>query len=359
MIRKSNNSNNLNRNIMRKLARKGRMFALFLVFLGTAAIISGCSTQQNSSTDQEVVSEEVVKDNVLEENVGSEVIYPVTVEHTLGTTVINEEVQRIAVFDLGILDAIHTLGLSDKVIGIPKQTSLPEYLEEYNKDEISNLGGLKELDMEAIYAAQPDLIIIGGRQADYYDQLSEIAPVIGVGIDWEQSYMASMESNLKLIGDIFGVQEKIDSYLLELNNRIDTIRETVQKDSLTALVTMVSDRSIKALGNSARCGIISNEMGFDNLGAELESSTHGDSISYEYIVEKDADYIFVLDRNAAVGATEAPAVKEIVENELVMNTQAYQNDRIIYLSPEPWYLIEGGLQSTSWMINEIEQAIQK
>lgn len=341
------NLNKSNRNIMRKIARKSSMFALCLVFLGAAVIMSGCSTKSNSS-DKEVVSEEVVEGT-----------FPITIEHTLGTTIIKEEVQRIAVFDLGILDALHTLGLSDKVIGIPKQTSLPDYLEEYNKDEIINLGGLKELDMEAIYSADPDLIIIGGRQADYYDQLSEIAPVIGVGIDWETSYMTSMESNLQFIGEIFGVQEQIDNYILELNNRITTVRELVQKDSLTALVTMVSDRSMKALGNYARCGIISNEMGFDNLGAELESSTHGDSISYEFIIEKNADYLFVLDRNAAVGATDAPAVKEIVENELVMNTEAYQNDRIIYLSPEPWYLIEGGLQSTSWMIDEIEQAIQK
>ena len=91
-------------------ARKGSMFALCLVFLGAAAVMSGCSTQ----------TKEVVSDNVEVDKDGSNIAYPITIEHSLGTTVINEEVQRIAVFDLGILDALHTLGLSDRIVGIPK-----------------------------------------------------------------------------------------------------------------------------------------------------------------------------------------------------------------------------------------------
>jgi iron complex transport system substrate-binding protein len=51
------------------------------------------------------------------------------------------------------------------------------------------------------------------------------------------------------------------------------------------------------------------------------------NVSFEYIVEKDPDYLFVVDRNAVVGGD--AAAKETIENELVQRTKAYQNGKII------------------------------
>ena len=86
----------------------------------------------------------------------------------------------------------------------------------------------------------------------------------------------------------------------------------------------------------------------------IEASTHGQSITYEYILDTNPDVMFVVDRNAAVG-NEASA-KDSLENELVQKTNAYQNDNIIYLDPDYWYLSGGGLQSVSEMVNAIESA---
>ena len=53
-----------------------------------------------------------------------------------------------------------------------------DYLQSYVTDEnITNLGTIKEADMEAVMECEPDIIFIGGRLSASYDALNEIAPV--------------------------------------------------------------------------------------------------------------------------------------------------------------------------------------
>jgi iron complex transport system substrate-binding protein len=75
----------------------------------------------------------------------------------------------------------------------------------------------------------------------------------------------------------------------------------------------------------------------------------------QYIVEKDPDYLFVIDRGAVVGGESS--AKELIENDLVKNTKAYKNDQIVYLSPDYWYLSGGGLTSVAEMVKEVEGSI--
>ena len=262
--------------------------------------------------------------------------------------------ERVVVTDYGVLDILEELGLADAVVGLPKDSTLPEYLAKFESDDYKNVGSLKEYDFEAINALEPELIIIGGRGAESYDQLSKIAPTIIIRNDWTQEYMDFFPENLRTVASIFEAEDLADSYLADFEERINAINEIVTADESTALVTLLSSRTLKGLGPDARCSIISNEMGFDNLAIGLDESTHGDGISFEYILDLDPDYLFVLDRNAAIGETDFGTAEEIVENELIQNTSAYQNGNIVYLSPVEWYLVEGGLTSTGNMIAEIE-----
>ncbi len=88
----------------------------------------------------------------------------------------------------------------------------------------------------------------------------------------------------------------------------------------------------------------------------IEASTHGQSISFEYIVEKDPDFLFVIDRTAVVGGESS--AKEVIENDLVKNTKAYKEGNIVYLDPNYWYLSGGGLVSVSEMILEVGAAVE-
>src|SRR5690606_6000288 len=101
-------------------------------------------------------------------------------------------------------------------------------------------------------------------------------------------------------------------------------------------------------------GVIHDVFGFKAVDEKIEDSTHGQNITFEYILEKNPDILFVVDRDAAF--SEDATVKDYVENELVKKTNAYKNGKIIYLDAGYWYLSGGGLQSMKKMIESVEEA---
>src|SRR5699024_4831591 len=97
--------------------------------------------------------------------------------------------------------------------------------------------------------------------------------------------------------------------------------------------------------------LIYNELGFKPVDESIEVSTHGQQISFEYIVDKNPVYIFVIDRGAALG-NEGTA-QSILDNDLIKSTDAYKNGRILYMDSQSWYTIAGGFSSTETMLNDI------
>ncbi|MDA3730354.1 ABC transporter substrate-binding protein [Niameybacter massiliensis] len=275
-----------------------------------------------------------------------------TVTHTLGETPVAKNPKKVVVFELGILDALQELGLEEVVAAVPTD-SLTSYLEGFNTEDIVNVGSVKEPDMEKIYGVQPDLIIIGGRQASLYEKLSEIAPTISMAIDNTQ-YINSFRDNMTLIGELFGVEKEVETRLQAIEEKMAIVAEKVKAEDANALITLVNDGSVNAYGNNSRFSFI-NDLGFGNVDTTLEDATHGQTISFEYILEKNPEFLFVLDRGAIMG--DATPAKEIIENELVKKTQAYEKGQIVYLSPEPWYLSGGGFTSTQLMLEDIATAI--
>ncbi len=123
----------------------------------------------------------------------------------------------------------------------------------------------------------------------------------------------------------------------------------------TAIVGLCTSGSFNVLGSDGRCSIISVEIGFENLGDGDVTSTHGNESSFELIVELNPDYMFVLDRDAAIGTDGAQPAQEIVENELVMDTDVYKNGNIVYLAnPAVWYTAEGGITALDIMLQDLE-----
>ena len=264
--------------------------------------------------------------------------------------------QRIATLDMACLDILDALGVGDRVVGTAS-TSL-EYLQDYINDDIANLGTIKEADLEAVMACEPDVIFIGGRLASSYDALSEIAPVVYLSTDTEIGVVESVRQNAVTIASMFGLEEEVDALMADFDSRIAALSEFA--DGKTAIVGMCTSGSFNVLGNDGRCSIIGREIGFENIGvdADLETSTHGNEASFEFIVDKAPDYIFVMDRDAAIATEGAKLAQEIMENELVMGTDAYKNGHIVYLAhPAVWYTAEGGITALDVMLSDLESEL--
>ena len=263
--------------------------------------------------------------------------------------------ERIAVLDMASLDILDNLGMGDRVVG-SASTSL-EYLTDYvDNEEVANLGTIKEADLEAVMECDPDVIFIGGRLASSYDALSEIAPVVFLSTDSELGIVKSVTKNAETIASMFGLEDEVSKKTEGFDERIKALKKTAE--GKTALVGMTTSGSFNLMGNDGRCSIVGREVGFENLTAAESTSTHGNEASFETVVEKNPDYIFVMDRDSAIGEDGAQTAKEIVENELVMGTDAYKNGRIIYLEhPAVWYTAEGGITALNIMLSDLENAL--
>jgi len=289
---------------------------------------------------------------------GEEPTETVTVEHELGTTEVPKNPENVVVFDFGILDTLDQLGIP--VSGVVQSSTIPSYLEEeYSSDEYTNIGALKEPDFEAIANEDPDLIIISGRQSSVYDQLSEIAPTIHLATD-NQNYMESFKENMNVIGQIFDKQDEIDQALTAIDEQIAEVQDKAESLGLNAMILLANGDSISAYGQGSRFGIIHDVLGVPATDQNIDSATHGMSVSFEYVMQNNPDILYVIDRAAVISSGESQSTaQQLIENELVEGTNAAQNDNIFYLDPSTWYLSGGGLQSVSQMVSSINDSLDQ
>ncbi|MCG3419295.1 siderophore ABC transporter substrate-binding protein [Oceanobacillus jordanicus] len=283
---------------------------------------------------------------------GEEATEKITISHEYGDTEVVKNPEKVVVFDFGILDTLDKLDVD--VAGVA-QGNIPSYLEKYNGDEYENIGSLKEPDFEKISEINPDVILISGRQAAVYDQLEEIAPTIYLGVD-TTNYMESFKENMNKVGELFDKQEQVEEELAAIDESIAGINEKASASDEKALIILANDDKISAYGQNSRFGIIHDVFGVPAVDESIEASTHGQNVSFEYVVEQDPDLLYVVDRGAAIGGDSA--AKQLVENDLVKGTTAYEKDNIVYLDPDYWYLSGGGLVSVSEMVKQIESSIE-
>lgn len=281
----------------------------------------------------------------------------ISIVHDLGETEVPRNPERVVTLSYSTLDILDEMELEERIIGTAKE-NLPSYLQEYNNEGVTSVGTLKEFNLETINELKPDLIIIEGRQTDSYEDLMAIAPTIQLGTD-TSDYFGSLERNLTALGKIFDKADMAENQLTQLNKRIEAVSEKVKAEELNALALMVSDGSMSVYGNGSRFATIYDDFGFMASDTEIQVSNHGQNISYEYLLAKNPNYLFVIDKSSATGNSEEPtAAKEILDNELVKATDTYINDNIVYLNGPAWYVGGAGLQAADLMIRDLEEAVK-
>jgi iron complex transport system substrate-binding protein len=313
-----------------------KKISLLVLILSMLFALAACGTEEKTETTSAAGKGEAKE---------------MTIKHQYGEAVVKKSPEKVVVFDFGMLDTLDELGV--EVAGVP-QAIVPDYLEKYAGKEYTNVGSLKEPDFEAIHEMKPDVIFISGRQAELYDQFAEIAPTVFVGMDYAD-YMGSFEKNMKLVGKIFEKEDVVADKLKEINTSIEEINKEATSSDKKALLVLANEGKVSAYGAGSRYGFLHDVFGFKAADEKIEVSQHGQSITFEYILEKNPDILFVIDRTAAVGGE--VGAKETIENELVKKTNAFKEGKVVYLDGVNWYLSGGGLQSLKSMIEEVKSAL--
>ncbi|PIO96194.1 siderophore ABC transporter substrate-binding protein [Pleomorphomonas carboxyditropha] len=276
-----------------------------------------------------------------------------TVTDAQGTRDLPDRPKTVVVFDLAALDTLDALGVEVK--GVPDWAMAGD-LAKYRDAAYAKVGSLFEPDFEAVAALEPDLIVVGGRSQKHFAALSDIAPVLDLTPD-NNDFRGSVKRNAEAIGTLFGKEAEVAGRLQKLDATTARLRE-MTADKGTGLVVLTTGGKISAYGPGSRFSEVHDLYGLAAADPTIEATTHGQVISWEYILKVNPDWLIVIDRDAAIGKAETPA-RALLDNELVNRTRAATAGHIIYLDPVGMYLTSSGLRAEQAIADSFVAAFER
>ena len=262
---------------------------------------------------------------------------------------------RVVLTSHAAADTLDELDLEDRVVGLPKTGVFPAALDAYAGDEFTDVGSLKEPKMDVIAELGPDLILFGGRTRAMEPEFAKVSEQVLAGDPDTSDTVASNRAKVEEIAALFGAQDKATEQLAEIDEKVAATRGKAENAG-TALVLMTSGGKVTAYGPGTRFDIIFNELGMKSAGDVEAEGSHGAPLSWEQIAELDPDHVFVIDRDAAIGA-EGEAATALLDNPVFNRTSAAREDNVHLLDGQNWYLVGGGLGVLDSMIDEIDSAV--
>lgn len=274
--------------------------------------------------------------------------WPRTITHAMGETELKAQPRRVVVLDVGELDNVVSLGIEP--VGLAPTEGSPE-LPSYLKDDAGspkNVGTINNLNLEAIAALEPDLILGSQlRAADKYDELSQIAPTVfslRPGFTWKENYLL----NAAALDRTAEAKQKLAAY----EKKAKALGEQLGADKPTvSMVRYLPDGVIRLYANASFIGTILKDAGIprpknqdiDDLAAE---------ISAENIDQADADYIFT----GVYGDPKATDKSKAQGNPLWKNLGAVKAGHAFDVPDETWYL-GLGVTAAEEVLADLEQRL--
>lgn len=251
----------------------GIIFSLVLL-MGVLAGCAGGGTEQTPSASSSSKGE-----------------WPRTITDGAGHQVtIKEQPKRIAVLHPLFLDYFFALDVPPIASG-SAESALKEYatLQPYvGKAEIIDLGSGKDLNLEAIIAAKPDLIVsFKGHGDAQYDDLSKIAPFIQI------DYSDKWENATMLCAQAIGKEQLGEQLVKDTKEKIAKTKEQLGdlKTKTFALLRVSSKNGFTAQGTKNT--VYYNETEGFGLKKPDQYPEEGGELSLEALAEMNPDYIII------------------------------------------------------------------
>lgn len=258
----------------------------------------------------------------------------VTVKDNTGSVNVPFQPKTVLVLDLSALDIIQALGA--QVQGIPNQ-KLPPLLARYaDSAKYPQIGSLFEPDYEKIKALKPDLIIAGNRSLPKIEELRKFAPVLDITLD-NQQQLDHVYRNIRAIAAVYGLKEKGEAEIQSVQKAVADLHTKAAKQG-PGLFLMTNGGKLSVYGPGSRFDMLYTVFGMKPLPQKIDVSKHGQAVSFEYLLKANPEWLFVLDRDAAIGR-EGAAAQQLLDNKLVQATKAWRSKQVVYVNAANWYLL--------------------
>lgn len=211
-------------------------------------------------------------------------------------------------------------------------------------EDAVNLGMTKELSLEKLFAADPDLVLASSNTKGNVEWL-ETLEAAGITVAYfEVNDFEDYLNMLKICTDITGradlyeknglaIQQQIEHVISQSKKRIEERGEAPKVLSLRASSTYIRAKNSK---NNV-LGEMLAALGCVNIADSEESLL--ENLSIEQIILQDPEYIFFVQQGDDAEGTKANIEKFIMENPAWSNLTAVKEGKV-YLLEKPLYALK-------------------
>ncbi|MEY9213457.1 ABC transporter substrate-binding protein [Thermobifida halotolerans] len=277
--------------------------------------------------------------------------YPVTVGNCGREVTVEAPPQRAVSLNQGSTEILLSLGLADRMVGTATWTDpVAEGLEEANAT-VPRLAD-NAPSFEKVLAQEPDFVSAsfastlgeGGVAArEDFENLgvaTYLSPADcvksnegdGDGVREEPLTMDAVYGEVRDLAAIFGVAERGEELVAELQERVDTATADVDASGVTVLYWFANSEAPYMAGCCGAPGIITGAVGADNVFDD----THAEwpQINWETVADRDPDVLVIgdLTRERQTAETAEAKIRFLETNPVTQHMDAVRNERYILLS---------------------------
>ncbi|MFF0988484.1 siderophore ABC transporter substrate-binding protein [Kocuria nitroreducens] len=285
----------------------------------------------------------------------------IEVEDNYGTQTVAAPPESVVATDNRTFE---TLADWDVELAAAPRALMPDTVSYVDDESVTDLGNHREPDLEAVVAADPDLIVNGQRFAQYRQDFADLVPdatIVELDPRDGEPFDEELKRQTSVLGEIFDRTDEADRINGDFDEAMQRVVEGYQPgDTVMAVTVSGGEIGYIAPGVGRTLGPVFEMFDFEPaLQVEGASDDHqGDDISVEAIADSNPDWILVMDRDAAVAAEDAeytPAQEVLEGAEALQNVTAVQEGNVVYM-PQDTYTNEG-IQTYTEFFNTLADAM--
>ncbi len=251
--------------------------------------------------------------------------------------VLTERPQRIVSLSPSYLGMIEAVGGSLIGRASSKVGTVPAVFA-----DVPEVGLVYNINMEALVALKPDLVLAGRNQHDKFVPLMESNGIKVIELD-AKTY-EEVRQTVALLGRIYGKEEAAAAENALLDKEIAAVKAKLPKDKKTRIVIMHATASaVTVEGSRSVAGCAAALLGLQNVAAQaLGGRADKTPYSMESLVAQDPDLIFITSMGKPAEIQNRLRM-DFRENPAWNSLRAVQAGRV-YVLPEELFLLNPGLR---------------
>jgi len=266
------------------------------------------------------------------------------VRHAAGETQVPLNPQRVVALQSSIVDSVVALGVMPVAATLdegPEEGFVPELAEKI--ETVPDVGWYNEPNLEAVVAADPDLIISWRYEGEgpSYEQLSKIAPTVVLEFPW-----ADYRQELLDIGAVLGLEEEAEARLAEFDALLQEARAQLDEaigDETVAFLRLRENGLVLYGGFSPAGKLLYDDLGLRSP-ALVPTESFSETLSLEVLPQLEADRLFITEEDAE-------RVSAVQGSTLWQSIPAVREGNVYPVKVSYW--IGSGVINQTHLVNEV------